>query len=382
MLRWIALPLHARRATPLSRGPLFGALVMALSFTSSGCKSDTASDATSREQASRSTPEPEKQKIGVTCRAGHEIDAAMHAAVQAEARRVYEDARAGRSDDVWNALHPRALIEDKKAVFMEALQSMHGRLQGIEDEPMTDTVHVIEVRGGADDLARVSCEGTGTSEGFTIYTHVADEDLAVVMLRTSGGPFGLAATVQLRKHGEQWRLVGIQVNPVSYKDRDALAWEAIADAYWRSDKPMPAYLALGVAQTLSTRGASIQTESKDRINEKLEALRSDKGFAEDTAAWTVGGQRYELAGVSLASTQTDISPVVKYVSPGSPDREALELEADTLADHLRGLHPELAEVFDAIVFEAYAERPTTPGKSYDAYRLVRRLDAGSVSPKP
>jgi hypothetical protein len=43
-------------------------------------------------------------------------------------------------------------------------------------------------------------------------------------------------------------------------------------------------------------------------------------------------------------------------------------------EEVRRRFPELAAHFDAIVLEAYAEAPSEPGKSYEAYRVVRYLD--------
>jgi hypothetical protein len=354
--------------------------VLMLAAALPGCKSGNEEPKVRTGSPTSSPRGVDKPKIGLTCRPDHELDAATRNVVEAEARRVHADVRAGRTDAVWEALHPRARVEDKKAAFMEALQSMHTRLRDVERDPVLDALHVIEVRGGAEDLARVLCPETTRTESFAMYTNVANEDLAVVMLRVEDGPFGLGATVQLRKEAQQWRLVGIQVNPVSYQGKDARQWEAIADAYWRSDQPMPAYLALGVAQTLSTHGASIETESKNRINEKLTTLRDDAGFAEDTSSWSIDDQHYQIAGVSLASTRTDISPVIKYVSRSDLERGALEQEADVLVAHLRRIHPELSQVFEAVVFEAYAEPPTEPGRSYDGYRLARFLDPDRASP--
>lgn len=357
-------------------------LLAASSLVSPGCKTEVGEVGTRRQEAAQAVVEvDDRRKIGVSCRPGHLLDATLRGVVETEALGVYAAVRDGRLDDVWGALHPQARQEDKKPAFMEALHTMQTRLQPADADASVRALHVVEVRGGANDLARVICEGTNGTEGFTMLSSVGGEDLAVITLHTAGEPFGLATTVQLRMSGDTWRLVGIQVNPTSYNGKDAAQWEALADAHWRADKPVPAYFALGVAQTLSTRGGSISTASKDRINEKLEGLRNDKGFAEDTRAWRVDDQRYDLAGVSLASTLSDISPVIKYVSRGGLERETLEREADILVAHVRKTYPDLADHFDAVVFEAYAEPPTEAGRSYDAFRLARFLDPSRPSPE-
>ena len=348
----------SRRAIPI---------VVAFSCLALACKTEVVDERAKEEATAEVAP------AEVRCRGAAELEAGTHATVEGVARQTYQDLRAGRAEEIWNGLHPLARRDDQKKAFFAALQSMQSRLQSADAAPTTMALHVVEVAGKTEEQARVPCPGSESAESFTFVTSLTGEDLAVVTLLTPAGAFGLATTLQLRMSGDAWRLVGIQVNPTSYKGRDAVGWELVADTYWRADKPMPSYFALGVAQTLSTRGGSIHTASKDRINEKLEDVRKDAGFAEDTTQWTVGEQTYELAGVALASTQSDISPVIKYVSPEGTEREVLDRHADVLAAHLRRLHPELTELFDAVVFEAYAEAPTDTSKTYEGFRLVRPL---------
>lgn len=44
-------------------------------------------------------------------------------------------------------------------------------------------------------------------------------------------------------------------------------------------------------------------------------------------------------------------------------------EARTLMAHLEEEHPELAEEFDAVLFEAYADVPDDPKRQYERYRV-------------
>ena len=55
-------------------------------------------------------------------------------------------------------------------------------------------------------------------------------------------------------------------------------------------------------------------------------------------------------------------------------KDLLDQDADALVEEVRRRFPELAKHFDAVVFEAYAESPKEPGRSYQAYRVVRYLD--------
>lgn len=354
---------------------------MLLLVLAAACKAETVDDSRGADEPARTAgldddeQRQSTEKIGITCKPVDDVDDPTRGAVEAQARAVYGMVRQGRFGEVWDTLHPQARREDQRKPFVAALEAMRARLQEVEGEPSVDSLYVVDVRGGVNDLARVTCEDQeDASESFTMITNVGDEDLAVVTLLASSDVFGHAATIQLRERGNAWRLVGIQVNPAIYKRKSASQWEAIADRHRRANKPVPAYLALGVAQALSSRGAAVKTVVKERIDDKLEALGKDQLLAAHTETWTIDEKRYDIQGLSLASTRTDISPVVKYVSPGGLVREMLEHEADELVEHVRSAYPELTEQFDAVVFEAYAEPPTTPGKSYDAYRVARFLD--------
>lgn len=191
--------------------------------------------------------------------------------------------------------------------------------------------------------------------------------------------------MQLRRRGEQWHLLGIQVNPTAYRGQDAAAWEALADLAMSQKKVVLAYLVLGLAQTLSDRGASITSATHERIEDKLAAIASDRLFMAELGVWTLGDARFRIEGLSLVATQSDISPVFKYVSPQGLVEDLLDRDADVLVEEVRRRFPELATHFDAVVLEAYAEPPTEPGKSYQAYRVVRPLAppaAASPSPSP
>jgi hypothetical protein len=282
--------------------------------------------------------------------------------------------RTGDHQAIWQGLHPQAQRADGQQAFMEALSGMRSRLSEAEPAATIDDVHFVDVHGGVNDLARVQCETRpGDPNGFSMLLNAGDEDVGVVNFEIAGEVFSYAATVQLRKRGEAWRLVGIQVNPASYRGRSAAAFETMADAYARQQKIVAAYLALGVAQTLSSRG-SLAGALKERVNTKLEKLRNDQLLEAQLGVWEIDGKSYDMQAVALASTRSDISAVFKYVTPGGLVAESLEQEANALLAHVKARFPELTEQFDAVVFEAYAEAPDEPGKRYDAYRVARYLD--------
>lgn len=374
-----ATALWTAAARAVIAAPLLG--LMALP----GCSTEEPGRAGNEAPAGTPTPGAQAQgddrAIAVQCTSDTAIEAPVRAAVEEQARALYQALRDGKNDALWDALHPQARKDDQRDPFMEALTAMAGRLEGAPPEPAIERVHFVDLRGGANALARVQCGAEDDPERFTLLVNAGDEDVAVVVLRAAEH----AVTVQLRQRGERWHLLGIQVNPTTYRGKDAGAYEALADLSMSQKKVALAYLLLGLAQTLSDRGASITSATHERIEDKLSAIARDQLFSAELGTWTVGDARFRIEGLSLVSTRRDISPVIKYVSPQGLVEELLDRDADALVAEVRRRLPELAVHFDAVVFEAYAEPPTLPGRSYQAYRLVRTLaptPAGLDTPVP
>jgi hypothetical protein len=324
--------------------------------------------------------------IAVQCTSDDAIEAPVRAAVVQQARSLYGALHEGKPEALWDALHPQARKDDQRQPFMEALTAVAGRLEGAPAEPGVERVHFVDLRGGTNALARVQCGAEDDDERFTLLLNAGDEDVAVVVMRTPQAAEpgrvaadSLAITVQLRRRGERWHLLGVQVNPATYRGKDAGAYEALADLAMSQKKVVVAYLMLGLAQTLSDRGASITSATHARIEEKLAAIARDRLLPPELGTWTVGDAHFRIEGLSLVSTRRDISPVIKYVSPQGLVEELLDRDADVLVQEVRQRFPELEHHFDAVVFEAYAEAPTEPGRSYQAYRLVRPLDPAATA---
>lgn len=317
--------------------------------------------------------------IAVECQSGEVIDPAVRAAVEEQARGFYGALREGRSDALWDGLHPQARREDQRQPFMEALEGMEARLSGITREPRLDAMHLVDLRGGTNGLARVQCGAPDDPQRFTLLVNAGDEDVAVVVLHTpkESGQTEHAVTVQLRLRGERWHMLGIQVNPTAYRGQGAEAYESLADLAMSQKKVVLAYLMLGLAQTLSERGASITSAAHERIEDKLAAIAADRLFMAELGVWTLGDARLRVEGLSLVATKSDVSPVIKYVSPQGLVEDLLDRDADVLVAEVQRRFPELAAHFDAVVFEAYTEPPTEAGKSYQAYRMVRSLGAAA-----
>jgi hypothetical protein len=337
---------------------------------------DDAPAAASAPATAPATDESVGTKIAVECRASGSLDLAQRESIERIATTIVVELRAGHFEGLWEFLHPQARRDDEREPFMRALEGMRSRLADVHDEPRVESLHVVDVKGGANDLAQVHC-GSGPDDplGFDWLANVGGEDLAVVSVRATGEAFRYAVTVQLRQRGDAWHLVGIHVDPSAFRDRTALDFERSSDELARAGKPLAAFLSLGVAQTLAERGESITTVDERRIDGKLEALQRNATLLAQTDAWTVGDVGFDLHGVTLAATRTDISPVVKYVTKTGLDRAKLDPEVDVLVAHVRKAYPEIAQSFESIVFEAYAEPPLEPGKAYDAFRVARPLAA-------
>lgn len=319
------------------------------------------------------------QPISVSCSSDEAIDAELRGEIEARARALLASLRSGDLDVLWDELHPQGRDESQREAFLEALRGMRDRLSTAPSGTTVDRVHLVTIEGGSNDLAKAQCgEAGGEREPFTLLVNAGGEDVAVVILHSTRGTAENATTIQLRRRGDRWRLLGIQVNPSRYRGRNAAAYEVAADVYMKQRKIIAGYLLLGIAQTLSDRGASVESALHDRVEEKIGAIRRDKLFELETGTWTLGSERFEIEGVSLAATADGISPVFKYVSPQGLVKDLLDQDANKLIEEVRRRFPDLVKHFDAVVFEAYAEKPDEAGKSYQAYRIVRFLDPAKV----
>jgi hypothetical protein len=254
---------------------------------------------------------------------------------------------------------------------MEAMRAAGNRLSGAKGAPTLEHVHFVDVHGGASALTKVQCGDENDPGAFELLANAGNEDLAIATFITQGDPFAFATTLQLRRRGDAWRLLGVQAMPAGYRGKGPEAFEALGEALTKDQKTLAGYLALAVAAQLSARGSAVKPARQARIEQKLAALEASPLFKAELGAWHVGEKTYEVAGITLASTKSDLSPVIKYVTPGGLIRDVLDNEADQLLAHVKGRYPEIARNFDAVVFEAYAEAPTEPNREYEAYRVAR-----------
>jgi len=312
-------------------------------------------------------------KVAAQCTPGDGMTAEDREAVESAARTVFEQLRGGQLDALWDSVHPQARQDDQREAFQGALASMQRRLESGGAEAQVVSTHFVDIEGGASALARVRCGTQGDPEAFTLITNAGDEDVAVVVLRSPGEPFGYATTVQLRRHGRGWKVLGVNVGLHDYRGRDAADYERLADAYVKQQRTVEAYLVLALAEQLANRGASLKLDRALVLADKVDAVANSQEYQAQLGVWEVGGRSYDIQGFSVTATQSDLSAVVKYVTPTGLIQEALDQEADALLRHLEMQHPELAKRFDAVVFEAYDSEAgaAKPGSEVQAYRTAR-----------
>lgn len=312
------------------------------------------------------------QPIAVECKTDDAIAAEQREELESRAKELHTALRTGELEKLWDDLHPQARRDDQRELFMEALAGMEQRLQITPMLVNVERVHHVDLKGGSSDLAQVKC-GEGDSR-YTLLVNAGDEDVGVVILRSPAPHTEHVTTVQLRRRGDRWRLLGIQVNPSRYRGKNAAAFEELGDGFMRTQKVVMGYFMLGLAQILSGRGAAVESIHHQRIEDKIAAITRDQLFKAEMGTWALGDDRFTIEGLSLIATRQEISPVIKYVSPQGLVKDLLDRDADKLIEEVRRRFPELSEHFDTVVFEAYAKTPEEAGENRQAYRLVRFLD--------
>lgn len=351
------------------------ARAVALLASLSACSAETPSEPapSSASAAAAAAAGGPEGAVQAQCTPDPSVDAATREALSTRAQALLASLREADDDALWGQLHPQAQQPEQRQAFLGALASMRERLAGTEP-PEVERIDVIDVRGGSNSVVVVQCGADDDPGRFTLMTNAGSEPVAVVSLRSAGPSGALATTVQLRERGDQWRLLGLHASPSTYRGRGPAAYESMADAAMGRQQVVVAHTLLSVAKLLSDRGASLETDLHDRVTQKLAAIERDQLFAAETATWSLGEARFRIQGLSLVATADGMSPVFEYVSPQGLVKDLLDRDADALIGEVRRRFPGLSQHFDAVVFEAYAEVPNEPGKSYQAYRMVRLLD--------
>lgn len=319
-------------------------------------------------------------KIEMSCQ---EATPEVRPELETVAMEAFGQLRAGQLDALWGSIHPQARQEGQHEAFTAALASMQRRLEAGGDTPTVASAYFVDITGGASALVRARCEAA-EGEGFTLITNAGDEDVAVVVLRSTGSPFGFATTVQLRRHGKTWKLLGVYVGLDTYRGRDAAGYERLADAYVKQQRTVEAYLVLTLAEQLANRGGSLKLDRALAIADKLDAVSTSREYQQQLGVWDVDGRAYDVEGFSVTATQSDLSAVVRYVTPTGLIQEALDQEADALLGHLEMQHPEISKRFDAVVFEAYdsSAAAAKPGAEVQAFRTPRVFPERVAEPVP
>ncbi len=345
------------------------ALATILALTACGGDDSTAPDP---DEAARGA-DAEVSGVGASCVATSTLEPEPAALIHEAAQTVFRLLRSGEHDTLWKALHPQARREDQREAYQASLASMQRRLQGGSQTATVAHGFFVDIQGGVAALTRVVCGEANDPERLTLITTAGDEDLAVVTLASGGDPFGFATTVQLRRSAKAWRVVGVHVGLDTYRGRNAADYERLADAYVKQNRIVEAYLVLALAEQLAARGSALKLDRELAIANKLEAVADSREFQQTLGVWEVGGRRYDIQGFAVTATQSDLSAVVRYVTPTGLIKEALEQEADALLGHLTMQHPEIAKRFDAVVFEAYDSEgaASEPGSEVKAFRTAR-----------
>ena len=99
------------------------------------------------------------------------------------------------------------------------------------------------------------------------------EELPPKALKRLGDAF--ATTLQLRRRGQHWRLLGVQTGLARYRGKGPEDFEQLGERFAREQKAVPGYLALAIAAQFATRGSAIKSRRQGRIEQKLQCIGAD-----------------------------------------------------------------------------------------------------------
>jgi hypothetical protein len=122
----------------------------------------------------------------------------------------------------------------------------------------------------------------------------------------------------------------------------------------------------------------VVTAAKLRLDAQVARLRAGPLAARLAQPWTLAdGTSVVIHDLALAITPDAMVPVLRFVRPAPGDEAAAQATIDGLMSAVRERAGGLAEHFDAVLFEAYDERPVDPAVEYRAFRAARFFDPAS-----
>lgn len=199
-------------------------------------------------------------------------------------------------------------------------------------------------------------------------------EYALVRFGVDRGALVHEARLLLSAEPDGWAIAAFDVSAMRWQGRTANDYLELAEGFQERSEMLESWLAVELASRLSGGGSMAMTAVFPAANELAEHVRSSPAFGDDAAALGAALGDTHVISVGSIGTPQEIGLWIRYVSRGGIDPDRLGREADRVVGHLLAEHPSVRELFESVVFEAFAEPPTDPQRDYETHRTTRRFD--------
>jgi hypothetical protein len=305
------------------------------------------------------------------CADWDEIGSSEQKAIKSSSFEILEKMATAQYETIWNSSHPMLKKSTPKEQFKKAIKSIQPLLTQLNNAEFVDgrLATIIGYNGKSHPLL-FGLIDVNSPDHLRAQSLAGVKQSAIAMIKINSQPIGRTVSLQMAKDKGKFKLFRFDITATSYHKKTAKYYQETAENLISEQKLLPAYIVHLMAVHLSQLGPTLKTGQSIKLEERLQTLSKNQRLKNELTRWELLGKNYTLFGIGLVEAQDGILPRVRYLAHDELGDETTSKEAAALMEHVKAHYPELAEVFDNILFEAYTENPTSPKKQYKCYRTV------------
>lgn len=305
------------------------------------------------------------------CADWDEIGSSEQKAIKSVSFEILEKMVTAQYEEIWNSSHPILKKSISKEQFKKAIKDTQPLLTQLNNAEFIDgrLATIIGYNGKSHPLL-FGLIDVNSPDHLRAQSLAGVKQSAIAMIKINSQPIGRTVSLQMAKDKGKFKLFRFAITASSYHEKTANYYQEAAENFISEQKLLPAYLAYLMAVKLSQLGPTLKTGQSIKLEECLQALGKNQRLKNELTKWELPDKNYTLFGIGLVEAQDGILPRVRYLAHDEINDEATPKEAAALMEYVETHYPELAELFDNILFEAYTENPVSPKKQYNCYRTV------------
>jgi hypothetical protein len=305
------------------------------------------------------------------CANWDDIDSSRQEAIKSVSFEILEKMAASQYEDIWDSSHPAFKKSISKEQLEKTMKHLSPLLTQHNDAEFIDgrLAKIFGYKGASQPLF-FGLLDVNSPDHLRAQTLAGAKESAIAMIKLNTQPIGHTLILQMAKDKGKFKMFRFDITPASYHNKTAKYYQVTAEKFADEQKFLPAYLTCLMAVRLSNLGPTLKTGQSIVLEERLLKLSKNQILKNELTRWELPDRNYTLFGIGLMQAQDGFLPRVRYLAQDQINNESTAKEAAALMEYVETYHPEIAEVFDNILFEAYTENPTNPEKQYNGYRTV------------